>query len=468
MLRMLIGLVAGWIAGANGTDLAVADDGREPCHLTIVVPEQWQREATRYARARAPVVTAEVVTLESIVRDGQGRDEAEKIKRFLYARWQAKQLTHVLLIGDCSLLPVRYMVLDRATPAAHDYAFYPSDLYYADLARRDGSFDDWNGAAEDFHAAYYGEVRGEKNKSDPINFDSIDYRPEIAVGRWPVQTPEQIAIAIQKSLAFERQVRKGRHPGAGRAALFSVGGWVDSRPQFDRIGERMAGWALVRRYYADAGRDDGTGTPDSAAVQATIGEGVGVLFHAGHGDQSSWQHCVGGPQLEQIESAGRWPILISAGCSTAVFAPQAPYDAYLDIHGSLHEGTNAGEVFSAPPPPPACQQPTHLDPSSMGEHLVVGTEHGAVAYIGCATGSQPCALSLLDGFAQAIGAAPAELTLGDAWRSAVEHYYTAERLEQLTPSESWYPPSIFFQGMKFVLFGDPSLPIPQAASPANR
>jgi len=37
------------------------------------------------------------------------------------------------------------MVLDRVTSAAFDTAFYPSDLYYADIARKDGSFEDWNG-----------------------------------------------------------------------------------------------------------------------------------------------------------------------------------------------------------------------------------------------------------------------------------------------------------------------------------
>ncbi|MEY2785719.1 MAG: hypothetical protein RL277_1929, partial [Planctomycetota bacterium] len=33
----------------------------------------------------------------------------------------------------------------------------------------------------------------------------------------------------------------------------------------------------------------------------------------------------------------------------------------------------------------------------------------------------------------------------------------AERLMELKPGESWYPPSIFFQGMKFVYLGDPTV-----------
>ncbi|MGA2256567.1 MAG: hypothetical protein ABSG53_18115 [Thermoguttaceae bacterium] len=41
----------------------------------------------------------------------------------------------MLLVGDATLLPVRYMMLDRLTPAAFDTAFYPSDLYYSDARR---------------------------------------------------------------------------------------------------------------------------------------------------------------------------------------------------------------------------------------------------------------------------------------------------------------------------------------------
>jgi hypothetical protein len=40
------------------------------------------------------------------------------------------------------------------------------------------------------------------------------------------------------------------------------------------------------------------------------------------------------------------------------------------------------------------------------------------------------------------------------------YYYDKERLAQLKPTADWYPPSIFFQGMKFMLFGDPSLRLP--------
>jgi hypothetical protein len=69
---------------------------------------------------------------------------------------------------------------------------------------------------------------------------------------------------------------------------------------------------------------------------------------------------------------------------------------------------------------------------------------------------------LLEGFADAIGAAKPDqpATLGECWVHAVRYYYDHQHLADLKPTDDWYPPSIYFQGMKFMLFGDPSIPMP--------
>lgn len=85
--------------------------------------------------------------------------------------------------------------------------------------------------------------------------------------------------------------------------------------------------------------------------------------------------------------------------------------------------------------------------------------NGSVAYIGCNTGSQPCGLTLVDGFVTALAKTTAP-RLGDCWSRAIVSYFEQEHLADLQPNADWYPPSIFFQGMKFMLFGDPSLKLP--------
>ena len=191
--------------------------GRHGARAMVVIGPRVPRGARALRRVSlsraANAVGVARVDLKESARGGRSR----KAQALALQQWKEHQLRYVLLVGDADLVPVRYMVLDRVTPHAFDYAFYPSDLYYADVARRDGSFDDWNARKDGFHAHYFGEVRGEKNKNDPINFDRIDYRPELAVGRWPVDSDAEVRIVAEKTMAEDRAARSGKGPPcAGR------------------------------------------------------------------------------------------------------------------------------------------------------------------------------------------------------------------------------------------------------------
>ena len=426
--------------------------------LLIVAPQAFAPALADYVRYKQAQLPITLVTLETALNSATGVDDAERLKRYLYKAWRSQQIGYALLVGDADVLPVRYMTLDRVTPAAFDYAFYPSDLYYSDLARADGSFDDWNANRQGFHAGYFGEVRGEKNKHDPMNYDQITYHPKVAVGRWPVSTPEEAALVAAKTMTYETGLRRGDKSGQNQAALFAVGGWVDMREQMNGFASLLAPyWKTARYFYADA-RNDHTPPPNENELITALNSGVGLLLHAGHGSDNTWEGCFQIRHLDQVHNADRLPVVVSAGCSTARFATLPPYEGYMDVNGQEHRGTDAGEVFTSPPPPPACYQKGKYNPTGLGEQLLRQGKNGAVAYIGCNTGSQPCGLTLVDGFVQAIARTP-QPRLGDCWNQAIVYYYDHEHLATLQPSADWYPASIFFQGMKFMLFGDPSLPL---------
>jgi hypothetical protein len=420
--------------------------------VIAVAPERFHPALARWASHKEKRLPVEVVSLEKILASSPGRDEPEKIKKFLYAAWRERGLSYVLLVGDADVLPVRYMVLDRCTTPAFDYAFYPSDLYYADLAKADGSFEDWNGRADGFHARYWGEVRGEKNKKDGINFDKIDYVPEVAVGRWPVSTVAEVETVAEKTIVYEEG--QAIAPRARRAAFLCVDGWVDARGLLDSLAAILpAGWTATKRYY-------GSPTPpDEPSTVALLNEGAGLVIHAGHGGDDVWGGALSTASLARVKNRDRLPILVSAGCSTARFATLPPYEAYTDEDGVEHKGTNAGEVFQAPPPPPACYQRGPHNPTGLGEQLLRAGPDGAVAYYGCNTGSQPCGLTLVEGLIQGLSRSR-EPRLGDGWVNAVAHYWDAQHLATIVPDDGWYPASIFFQGMKYMLFGDPSIRMP--------
>jgi hypothetical protein len=452
----LLGAVDGTLDQAKKAETKAPDAPR----FFIVAPERFHGGLKEYVEHKQKLLHTELVSLEKVLKSTAGIDEPERLKRYLYDAWRHRHLKYVLLVGDVDVLPVRYMVLDRITPAAFDYAFYPSDLYYSDLAKQDGSFDDWNAQKAGFHAQYFGEVRGEKNKKDPINFDQIDYRPDVAVGRWPVSTADEVRVLATKSMAYESSVLAGTHPGMRQAAIYHVRGWVDARPRLEAVVKSLpAGWKAERNFYTDKNPNYKTSPPTEKNLLATLNAGASLVVHVGHGSESTWHGCFSVASLDKVKNADRLPLMISVGCSTSYFAPLPPYEAYVDIHGAEHTGTNHGEVFTAPPPPPAPYQKGKYNPTGLGEQVLKRGPNGAVAYIGCNTGSQPCALTLLDGFMNALHNS-ARPRIGDCWASAISYYYDKEGLARLTPNNDWYPPSIFFQGMKFMLFGDPTLPLP--------
>lgn len=410
----------------------------------MIAPAAWREALAPLVAERSKELAVELVALETIARTEDGVDLPERVKRFLHRAWKERGARYALLVGDADTFPVRFMLLDRVTKSAFDHAFYASDLYYADVAREDGSFDDWNAAKDGVHARYFGEVHGEKNKDGPIDLDRISYVPELAVGRWPVSSEVDLRAVVAKTLAWRPAEERGS------ALLVHAAGWVDERARVASAAEALehAGFAVERQLYAD-----GVAAPDVASVLASAHAGRALVLHAGHGSADGWHGCLAG--VDALRDAPP-AVYASAGCSTATLVNEPPYMAYLDEHGVLHRGTNAGETFDAPPPAPACIQPAACNATSVGEELVRSPTGGAVAYVGCVTGAQPCAVTLIDGFARAFAEDPSA-RVGDAWRAAVERYWGVEHLATLVPDAGWYPPSIFFQGMKFVLLGDPTL-----------
>jgi hypothetical protein len=433
-----------------------ANERRE---MVVVAPERFHQALAKFITYRSERRPTKLASLEAILKETPGADDPERLKRWLYDEYKQRRLRYVLLVGDADVVPVRYMVLDRVTPTAFDYAFYPSDLYYADVARRDGSFDDWNARKDGFHASYFGEVRGEKNKSDPINFDQIDYRPELAVGRWPVDSAAQVELLADKTIAQDRANLIMKKDAARAAAFIYVSGWVDARRQMDRWTQELpAGWKSTKLYSGGSKAD----SPDEGHVAALLNKGASLVFHVGHGEDNGWVHSIRARTLSHLQNGDRLPVMLSAGCSTARFATLPPYEPYEDVHGAKHAGTYAGEVFTLPPPPPSPYARGTYNYTGLGKVLVRHGMTGAVAYIGCNTGGQPCGLTLLEGFVRTLHDLP-EPTVGDCWAGAINYYYDAEHLETIVPNKDWYPASIFFQGMKYMVYGDPALALPGPA-----
>ncbi len=438
-----------------------------PKKLLVVAPSAFRGDLAPFIEHKQKLLPTELVALETALKEGRGADDAERLKRYLYGRWKAGDVGYVLLVGDPEVMPVRYTAVNNAGPEQGGWSFAPSDLYFADLARRDGTFEDWNGRTDGFHAGYYGELMG-FDGVEPINADGIDYLPEVALGRWPVHTSEQVRTVVAKTIRYEDHVLADDLPAVRRAAFVNGPGLADVRGQ-------MSDWARelqdvtstppTRLLYKDAARDDGTPPPTAEEVGKVLDDGVGMIFHVGHGSETSWDGCLDLGGLAGIKNAELPPVMFSVGCTTARFTALPPGGPYLDDRGRAHEGINAGETFGAPAPPPGSYQPGPFARTSLGVEFVRAGANGAVAYVGCATGSQSCAWPMVGGFVDYLHSHDAP-RLGDAWAAAVASYYRVQGLASLGPRD-WWQVAIFDQGMTFQLFGDPSLqllPPPAGAS----
>jgi hypothetical protein len=326
---------------------AAAAQGTDPARrgLAVIAPAEFRSALEPLLAARAKELPVEFVALEELLREEltQGLsprspsaaasqpapvlDPPEAIKRALHRRWRAGTLGYALLVGDADTFPVRFLVLDRVTEPAFHFAFYPSDLYYADLARDDGSFDDWNGVRDGFHGRYFGEVRGEHHKQDPINFDGISYTPEIAVGRWPVHTAQETAALVEKTLAH-------RPSAAPRARIVHADGWIDARGSARAMAEGLSarGFRVETQIYGEepespqgrapeeAGIPFRGGAPGPARTLDALRKGPELALHLGHGSEQGWHACLGSPSC----GVPRPPCTSPSAAAPPISSPSRP------------------------------------------------------------------------------------------------------------------------------------------------
>ncbi len=167
--------------------------------LLIITPEEFEDYAQILVNKKiqtGSVTNPWLITLESIYADARfdGRDEPEKIKMAIKYFVEHNNTRYVLLLGDGDKFPVRW-VNDQEI-------YFASDLYYADIYNADGSFCSWDYNNNDF----FGEQRlgrGSIREVNYVNIDHADLHPDVAVGRIPASTPEELESYIAKVIEYE-------------------------------------------------------------------------------------------------------------------------------------------------------------------------------------------------------------------------------------------------------------------------
>jgi hypothetical protein len=276
-----------------------------------------------------------IVDTAWIAANYSGADLQEKIRNFVRFAYENWQTTYVLLGGDNEVIPHRGFYVKVGMTVDADI---PSDLYYSCL---DGN---WNKDADQ----YFGEP-GEE-----------DLLSEVIVGRLPVDSPVEIANAINKISSYTLSPIPAQCTSVGLFGelLWSIAGvntWGGDYKNEIRYGSSSWG-------FTTAGVPSGFSTPvlyDSEAgswgvndVLPLLNSGINLVNHCGHSN------------LYSVMRLATWdvPSLTNDGVSAGFFVcySQGCYAASFDNRDE------AGTI--------------HAD-DCIAEELVTDA-HGAVAFIG--------------------------------------------------------------------------------------
>ncbi len=227
-------------------------------------------------------LSSEVLTVEEIETQGEGRDRAAKIRNRIREEYESSGVRYVLLAADgdgtSGVIPARRMWARlRAYTGTWKWVEenIPADLYYANL---DGDFD--------------GNANGKWGEpTDGLNGGDVDLLSEVVVGRMTVDTTAQLQASVAKTVAmskggFDKRVylmgetlfaEKGLYGGDYMDQL--VGQCTDHQYETTGYG---SDWD-VERIYDEKNGDEWSG---SQAVKGINQGNFAMINHLGHSNQT--------------------------------------------------------------------------------------------------------------------------------------------------------------------------------------
>ncbi|MDD3554571.1 MAG: C25 family cysteine peptidase [Deltaproteobacteria bacterium] len=452
-----------------------------PFDLLIIADEQFV-DALKPLKAHkdATDIPTRIYSWQELVQrfHSQGRDDPERIKKAIAAFRKGCNIKYVMLVGDVDRFPVRYCKGYDSQDWGDGYA--PSDLYYADLFKANGTeFDDWDGN----HNNIFCEIQGANGTLNDeslssINLDGIDLYPDVAVGRVPASTTAEVTIYVNKVIQYEFAAYKTEW---SQKALLIVPGYLDDNDgkYYDYPGSWQAK-EVVSTTLAAAGLTPtklydsrivgltaglSNGEPTALNIKNFINGGLGFVNFLGHGGPDTW-----GPynisDLAALTNSDKLPIVFAGACSTAQFHFGT---TFMDVNGHVFNQLTQCPVYNgahrcwpanpnaAHMPEPANVQPAVYDSDSMAEEFLVKRNTGAVAYIGAYTGTQGGSQMLDKYFFEGYRYMMHPAKLGYMWNYAVRRYIANNFHIDFGAGCDWCPAAMWHHIHKYMLFGDPSL-----------
>ncbi len=254
-----------------------------------------------------------------------GIPRPEALRDFLvhaYHHWRPPAPRFVLLVGDASWdsseHPDEAHYPDAVYSPGHGTAFAHIDSipYSPDRRVHRNLIPTWGYDTHDGHAAgdnWFAAVDGD------------DEKPDLAIGRLPVTTPEEVSAIVDKIVRYETATPVGAWR---RSVLWISNEDIGFQAMSDRLAAHLgeSGYA-AEKIYAQAGVT--AGEADQAAIRSAIERGPLLVHFVGHGGRFIWRtgppdwtkhrDLFGLDDVDRLTPGDRLPVVLAMTCYSAPF-----------------------------------------------------------------------------------------------------------------------------------------------------
>jgi hypothetical protein len=297
-----------------------------------------------------------IKTVEEIYSEyPSGRDDAEKVKLFIFDMKETYNISYVLLAGGRKgqtldwHIPVRTVHNNDGWEKGYD-----SDLYFSDVYKYDETlgyiFEDWDDNENDIIGEYSNFIG---------RSDRPDYFPDVSIGRIPFRYTWEIQPMIDKIVEYETQAddswfKKGIVVSGDTFPPSRGGqpGWWEGEMETGITVDLLEplGFNMNKLWLSIPGA-----WTDNEDVLNAINEGAGFMHFAGHSNPASWGNhppddedhkFVNGINIfimPKMKNDGKYPIVVLGGCHSTQFNVTMSHI----ITGVLKYGIR-GYFFSSP------------------------------------------------------------------------------------------------------------------------
>ena len=178
--------------------------------LVVIAPSDFSDElAPLVAHKDSYGVRTLLQTTEDIYASYSGVDRPEQIKYFIKDAIEQWNISYVLLVGGLQSLiygaardTPNYGAADWHVPVRYSNMYdsyggdpgFPCDLYFADVYKAGGVFDDWDSNQDG--------IIGARDRPG-VQDDVIDLYPDVFVGRLPCRNSREVQACVEKIITYE-------------------------------------------------------------------------------------------------------------------------------------------------------------------------------------------------------------------------------------------------------------------------